>query len=175
MKDINKIVMNPVRMRILQYFSTHKVATAGELVDFITDVPRTTLYRHINILAENNLINVVDENRIRGAVQRTYALNIATISNENTVENATRNAYGFLMNLYSKFEQYFNSSKADPLRDKLFLNTAVLLMSDKEFDTFLGEINALMSQHLNNKTSEKRKSRNISIISSPDIDSEVIL
>ena len=55
------------------------------------------------------------------------------------------------------------------------MNTAVLLMSDEEFDTFLGEINALMKQHLNNKTSEKRKSRNISIISSPDIDSDVIL
>lgn len=165
--DLNNILLNPVRARIIQYLAFHKAVTAGELVSFMTDIPRTTLYRHINTLVKSNILSIVSENRIRGTLEKVYSLNISAISSENTLENAPRNAFGFLMNIYSDFERYFNTENPNPGRDKLFLNNIVLMLSDEEYDGFLMELQTLLRKHLNNEPSSERKPRNLSIISAP--------
>jgi len=50
MKDINEIMLNPVRMRIIQELAVKQSTTTTELCEKISDIPRTTLYRHIKIL-----------------------------------------------------------------------------------------------------------------------------
>lgn len=170
MKDMNKILLNPIRMRIIQYLATNKTVTASELVTIMNDIPRTTLYRHINILQESNILTIISENRIRGTVEKVYSLNFSTITSKNTIENAPNNAYGFLMKIYADFEQYFKKADADLGKDKLFLNKTVLLMSDEEYDDFLKELGNLMVKHINNKPSADRKPRNFSVISSPNIE-----
>lgn len=169
MKDLNQVLMNPIRSRIIQYLSIHKEATAGILSELISDVPRTTLYRHINILMKSNLLIVVSEKKIRGSLEKTYALNIEAISKENTVENATRNAYGFLMKIYADFDRYFEMNKNKPSSeiDLVFLSNISFLMSDEEFNTFLSELNQVMGKYLNNVQDGNRKQRSISFISSP--------
>lgn len=167
MKDLSQVLLNPIRSRIIQYLSINQTATAGELDSLITDVARTTLYRHLKILAKSNVITVVAEKRVRGSVERTYALNLKTISEENTKENATRNAFGFLMKIYADYERYFNDEHADPTADKIFLGNVNLLLSDAEFDDLIKQINSLFMKHLNNKPDEERKQRSISVINSP--------
>ena len=170
MKDLNQILLNPARSRIIQYLSVHQVATAAELVSFMTDVSRTTLYRHLNILTENDVIKVVSEKRVRGSVERTYSLNLETISKENTKENATRNAFGFLMKIYADFDMYFQNENANPAADKIFLSNVSLLLSDEEFNDLLIQFNTLLKNNLNNEPNEYRKQRSISFISSPYIE-----
>lgn len=169
MKDINKIILNPIRMRIIQELSNTKTITAAELCEKIKDVPRTTMYRHINTLIENNILSVVSERKIRGSLERTLTLNLTQISNLNTIENADQNAFGFLMTTYSKFHKYFNNKNANPIKDKVFLNNIVLMMSDAEFDNFLLELRELILKY-KFESSEIRQARDISIISSPNID-----
>lgn len=170
MKDLNQILLNPVRTRIVQYLITHESATAKELVKWMPDVARTTLYRHMNTLVDANLLTVVQENRIRGTVEKVYALNTDAITSQNTKENATWNTFSFLMGIYADFDRYFGQADADPARDKIFLNHAVLLMSDEEYDGFLGEMQTLFHKHLSNEATEGRKPRRLSIISAPNLD-----
>lgn len=166
MKDINKIMLNTVRMRIIQELSKVQNITATELCEKIKDVPRTTMYRHINILIDNNILSIVSEKKVRGSLERTLALNIEEISNQNTIENADQNAFGFLMATYSKFHNYFNSENSNLSKDKIFLNNTVLMMNDAEFDNFVLELSELILKY-NLDSSEGRKPRDISIISSP--------
>ena len=167
MKDLSQVLLNPVRSRIIQFLSMNKEATAGELGTFISDVPRTTLYRHLKVLVQHKVIVVVAENRVRGSVERTYSLNVAKLSEENTTENATRNAFGFLMKIYADYENYFSGENVDPNRDKIFLNNVSLLLSDEEFDDLLKEINTLLMARINNEPNENRRQRSLSFISSP--------
>lgn len=167
MSDINKIMLNPIRMRIIQAMATSKSSTASELCEKIKDVPRTTMYRHINTLIDNNILSVVSEKKIRGSLERTLTLNIAEITKHNTRENADENAFGFLMSTYSKFHNYFSNKNNNPGRDKVFLNNTILMMSDIEFDKFLEELRELILKY-NFDSSEIRKARDISIISSPN-------
>jgi len=166
MKDINEIILNPVRMRIIQEIASGQTITANELCERISDVPRTTMYRHIKILIDNNILSVVSEKKVRGSLERTLALNISEVSKHNTIENAAENAFGFLMTNYAKFHKYFNGENPDPAKDKIFLNNTVLMMSDKEFDQFIEELRQLILKY-NFKLTDKRKARDISIISSP--------
>ncbi|QSX06280.1 helix-turn-helix domain-containing protein [Sedimentibacter sp. zth1] len=166
MKDINNIIFNPVRMRIIQRLSTEKSITTNDLCKFMNDVPRTTIYRHVKILLNNDILSVVSEKKVRGSVERTIALNINAIRDLNTAENAVKNAFGFLMSIYEKFKNYFSAHKENMSKQKLFLSNIVLMMSDEEFDSFLAEMTAL-SKKYNFKISENRKPRDISIISSP--------
>ena len=56
MKSINEVLLNPVRMRIIQKMAARKSMTASDLCDRISDVPRTTMYRHIKILISYNFV-----------------------------------------------------------------------------------------------------------------------
>lgn len=166
MKNINEIILNPVRMRIIQELSTRESITANELCEKISDIPRTTMYRHIKMLVDSNIISVLSEKKIRGSLERTMALNISEITKHNTIENASENAFGFLMSNYGKFHRYFSSENPDPGKDKIFLNNTVLMMNDNEFDEFLIELKNLFLKY-SFEVSDERKARDISIISAP--------
>ena len=166
MKNINEIMLHPVRMRIIQALSTQETTTSNDLCEKISDIPRTTLYRHIKLLIDHKLITVVSEEKIRGSVERTIALNVPEITKHNTIEDAAYNAFGFLMSNYSKFHQYFHGSDPNPNKDKIFLNNTVLMMSDEEFDQFLIEMRELLLK-FNFEVKEERKARDLSIISAP--------
>ncbi len=166
MKNINEIILNPVRMRVIQELSTGQSITATELCERISDVPRTTMYRHINILIDYNILSVVSEKKVRGSLERTIALNLPEITKHNTIQNGAQNAFGFLMSNYTKFHKYFNGKNPDPAKDRIFLNNTVRMMSDVEFDQFLKELHGILLKY-DFETADGRKPRDISITSSP--------
>jgi len=168
-KDINEVILNPVRLRIIQALAASKTLTATELCEKISDVPRTTIYRHISILLEYSILTVISEKKIRGSLERTLALNIEEITKHNTVENADQNALAFLINRYARFHNYFSGESPDPGKDKIFLNNTVMMMDDDEFDRFLLELREILIKY-SFETANGRRARDISIISSPVID-----
>ena len=51
--------MNSTRQRIIQVIMTKKEATSGEIGEELPDVPRASLYRHIKVLLDAEVIVVV--------------------------------------------------------------------------------------------------------------------
>ena len=60
--DLAKIVMNPVRIRIAQYLILHEQGTTAQIGEELSDVPKASLYRHMKMLEDAGLIQVVQEN-----------------------------------------------------------------------------------------------------------------
>ena len=171
-KDIYEVLLNPTRVRIMQalVLGARETITASEICSLLSDVPRTTLYRHINILIEAGVLQVAAERKIRGSVERTLSLNAAELSKLNETEDVSQMAFHFLMRTYAKFELYFSdkADKADAAaRDKLFLRNAVLMLSDQEFDDFLAELRALFQKYHFEDAADGRKPRDISLICAP--------
>lgn len=153
-------------MRIIQEMAVCQSITASELCGAIPDVPRTTLYRHISILIENGIASIISEQKIRGSLERTLALNAGELGKHNTLEKATQNALAFLLNRYARFHTYFSRQDADTGRDRIFFNSTVMMMDDEEIDRFLQELRELLVTYSLGPR-EGRKPRDISIISSP--------
>ena len=71
------LLLHPIRLRIIQTFLGDRRLTTGQLRLEIADVAPATLYRQVATLAQAGVLTVVDERRVRGTVERTYALSIA--------------------------------------------------------------------------------------------------
>lgn len=160
-------MLNPVRMRIIQILAVKRNMTATEICEILSDIPRTTLYRHIAILLDSNIIAVISEQKIRGSLERTLAINMENIVNQNKLENALQNVYVFLIKKYMIFQKYFANEKPDTARDRVFFNNTILMATDEEFDHFLSDLKGLLIKY-NFEFSPGRKARDISIISAPE-------
>ena len=159
-------MLNPVRMRIIHILATTPSITVTEVSEKMRDIPRTTIYRHVKILLENDILTVVSEKKIRGSLERTLSLNIAEIKKYNTLENASQKVLIFLLKKYTQFNNYFLSDMVDTGKDQIFCNNTVLMLTDQEFDQFLIDLRDLLLKN-NFEYKEGRRARDISIISAP--------
>ena len=160
MKDIYiDACLNPVRQRILQVLIEKKEASAAQILEVLTDIPRASLYRHIKILADAGVIEAVREVPKRGSVEKFYAL-AAPPADAKTNEGMNQMIQAALIALANDFSRYFSEGGNDPQKD-------MLTVSDEEFTAFLAEYSQMLAKFLHNKPSAERKTRKITFISSP--------
>ncbi len=69
----SELLLHPIRWRVIQALMGRELTTS-DLKERLADVAVTTLYRQVAILADAGLLRVVAERQVRGAVERTYAL-----------------------------------------------------------------------------------------------------
>lgn len=165
MKDINEVMLNPIRMRIIQTLVGNRSMTTTEICEKMRDVPRTTLYRHIKVLLDYEVLRVISEQKIRGSLERTLAVNLEEFSSENRDGEPLQHIFAFLMNCYRQFQTYFDSEDVDTGRDRVFCNNAVMMADDKEYDSFLSELTTLMQKYVTTEYQPGRKARSVSILS----------
>lgn len=162
--EIAEIVMNPVRQRIFQYLLVHETATVKEIRKALPDVPSASVYRHMKILAENSLLSVVSENRIRGTVESVYKLNKDALTIDDSDGAIVQMA---LLNTCASFAKYFSGGNADPRRDMLLMTSCTLRLTDGEFAEFLSEINKVAVKYMEKAAGDGSKTRQILLVSAP--------
>ena len=72
--DSLKLLAHPVRLRIIHALRGGRVLTAGRLCERVGEVSKATVYRHLELLTEAGVLEVAEERRVRGAVERHYRL-----------------------------------------------------------------------------------------------------
>jgi len=174
-KDIIEVLLNPIRMRIIQLFAdgTREKMTATEICDVLNDIPRTTLYRHINVLIEANVLDIVSERKVRGSLERTLAINTAEIQKlqGTEVENAPQLTLSFLMTIYAKFDKYYRKHGGKPQEgDTLFFVSGILMLTDEEFKNYLTEIGEVEKKYTFEDATGGRRPRDVTMIVAPPDD-----
>lgn len=165
MKNPEKVILHPIRMRIIQLVAHQRATTVAALANAMSDIPRSTIYHHVSILCDNHILQVVREQKVRGTYEREYGLNYDEVMvQEKEQENASLN---MLLKLYSDFSTYFAASGANPVRDQLFLSTNTLMLSDEEFVSCKEELFFIIQKYLNLEANQNRRPRSLTLISSP--------
>ena len=67
---LSKIILNPVRMRIIQFLMIHGRGTASQFKEALWMSWWPVYYRHIKVLEEAQILLVTSETRIRGLLKR---------------------------------------------------------------------------------------------------------
>ncbi|MCJ0223138.1 helix-turn-helix domain-containing protein [Clostridioides difficile] len=165
--DIVKLILNPARLRILQYIRLHGSVRTSDIVKYLNDIPRATVYHHVKILEENNMIEVIEENRVRGTIEKVYALKEYTTSMEGETFVALSTA--FYVGLMQEMNEYFSRKEQDHKKDNVFFSSALLYMSDNEYENLLKSIADLLKPYIEQKPKSNLKLRKLSIISSPPV------
>ena len=162
-----KLVMNPIRLRIIQYLTMHERGTTSEIKEELSDIPTTSLYRHMKILLDGGCIEIIEEKKLRGTIEKTYGL-VNTLIGDMNSEKESEIINTGLLSLMSSFRQYFSSTETvNAKADKLLFATSTFFASDEEFDQLGEEIQKVIDRCLSNKPVNKRKQRRLTIISSP--------
>ncbi|MDO4490855.1 MAG: helix-turn-helix domain-containing protein [Lachnospiraceae bacterium] len=164
--DYVEACMNSTRQRILQAIMLKQQATPTEIGEALTDIPRASLYRHIKILLDANVISIVKEINKRGSIEKTYAM-ASPAPTADPQTSAHQLVQSALMSLQMDFGQYFAGDTADPARDLLTVGSASLMLTDDEMKEFYAAYGELLSRYLQKKPDENRKVRKVSLIVSP--------
>ncbi|WP_053365711.1 helix-turn-helix domain-containing protein [Bacillus sp. FJAT-27245] len=167
--DRTKLILHPVRMKILQSLVNGRHRTAFELLEHIKDVPQATLYRHLNKLLEAGFIEVVQENQVRGTVEKVYGLKqtaptkVDSISKEQHLELF----FTFMAQLMGTYEQYL-STDFDLQRDGVTYRVARMHLTDEEFMELAQNMGRLIGEAMKNEPSAERTPRNLATVVIPE-------
>ncbi|MEM1250552.1 MAG: helix-turn-helix domain-containing protein [Acidobacteriota bacterium] len=68
-----KLILHPVRLRLLNELTGRRM-TARQLARALPEVSQASLYRHLTLLSEAGVLEIVSERKIRGVVERTFTV-----------------------------------------------------------------------------------------------------
>ncbi len=171
--DLLDLLVHPVRLRIIHALSGERELTTIELAALLPDVPKTTLYRHIALLADGGVLEVAAEQRVRGAVERRYRLRrdrpvIGADAAAAMDREDHRRAFAAAMAvLHAEFNAYLDRPNADPTADRIGYRQGVVWLSDEELSVLVGEISAALARSAGNMPTPGRAPRLISLVHVP--------
>lgn len=166
------LVTHPVRLRILLLLAGAQ-QTAGTIVAALNDVPASSVYRHLSILQEAGLIEVVAERRVRGAVEKTLrvAPGAAHLGGEELAQmrpdDHRRSFLIFFAQLFHEFDRYVQQPDIDFVRDMVGYRTGVFYATDDEWRAAISAINAVLLPLLNQPAGAGRTLRRLATITMP--------
>ncbi|MGY0459577.1 helix-turn-helix domain-containing protein [Kitasatospora sp. cg17-2] len=109
--------------------------TTSELCTSLSDVPKTTVYRHVGLLAEAGVLEVADERRVHGAVERHYRLRRdrgaidADAAASMSLDDHRRGFAAAMAALLTEFNAYLERDEADPGADSVGYRQGTLMVS----------------------------------------------
>jgi DNA-binding transcriptional ArsR family regulator len=164
------VIFNPIRMRIIQYAAHNQPVTVARIAQALPDVSKATLYRHMRVLTENEILQIVGEEKIRGTFEQSYSLNVEKInaSGQESRSELQTLVYTVLAKLISDFTRYFIADFVNPIEDKLFVSTNSLNLDNDDFDSFTKEIFSVIEKYSQLTVKENGKTRMITVVSSPE-------
>ncbi|NUT51581.1 MAG: helix-turn-helix domain-containing protein [Saccharothrix sp.] len=171
--DTLELLLHPVRLRIVWALSGDQVRTTTDLCEQLTDVPKTTVYRHVGLLADAGLLEVVDERKVRGVVERHYRLRReqAVIDPEAGASmSLDDHRHGFaaaMAALLAEFNAYLDRPGANPLADSVGYRQGTLWLDPDELTGLIGELRTALRARADNAPTPGRRPHLISAIFFP--------
>lgn len=147
--------------------------TTADLRARLDDVPAATLYRQVTVLLDGEVLEVVEEHRVRGAIERTLALrrdDLRIGADEARAMTRDEHRQGFLAftaTLLADFDRYLARDDVDLGRDRVGYGQVPLHLTDAELDELLRELQEVVLPRLAHEPGEGRTPRVMTTIVMP--------
>lgn len=167
------VVLHPVRMRIVQAFLGDRELTTGELRSELPDVATATLYRQVTAMVDGDVLQVTDERRVRGAVERTYRLRAGAASvgaeaaSTMTADDHRRAFLTFVAGLLGDLDRYLDAGDVDPARDGVGYRQHALYLTDDELAALVTDLRTVVEPRLAYQPDADRTRRFFSTVLMP--------
>ncbi len=168
------ILLHPIRLRIVLALAAERAMTTAALAERLPAIAHATLYRHVAILADAGVLEVVDERRVRGGVERTYALvaeaadvgpsDVEGVSPQDLLRGFTV----FAGSLIDTFGRYLADPRAKPEDDLVGYRQAALWLDEDERAELVDGLRAVIAPLLLNGPDGGRERVLLNTILIPD-------
>ena len=175
--DTLELIGHPVRLRIV-HAMRGRILTTAQLHERLPDVSKAMLYRHIELLAEGGILEVAEERRVRGAVERHYRLSAErAVIGQDAVAALTpgdhRRAFAIaLAALVAEFNAYLDRDTANPATDLVGYRQHAIWLSPTELGAMIAEMRAAIAPRLANAPTADRTRYLLSPILFPSAEPE---
>ena len=159
--SIAEVVMHPVRLRIIQQLGGRSLTTA-QLRAALPDVTQATLYRHVATLVDSGILSVVEERKVRGAVERTLALgdrmaHVGQAELRAMSAAQLRSAFlAFLGDVSADFDRFVNGEDAE-LRDFVGFGRVPLYVDAGDLAAIQAGLSELLAPYLAERDDGQRR------------------
>lgn len=167
------LLLHPVRLRIVRAMLDGRPSTTSQLRERLPDIPPATMYRHVAVLAEAGVLEVLDEKRVRGMVERTYRVcwertEIDAADRAGMSTDDQRRAFtAFTGTLLDDFDRYLAGEPTDPTADGVTFQQAALWLTDEEFAELRAELLAALTARTDREPGQGRVRRVVSVVAIP--------
>ncbi|MER7787188.1 helix-turn-helix domain-containing protein [Streptomyces sp. NPDC097640] len=154
--DTLELLAHPVRLRIVHALRGGRLLSTAQLSARIPDVSKATVYRHIELLADGGLLEVAEERRVRGAVERRYRLRQeravidAEMMESLSLDDYRRGFAAAMATLAAEFDAYLDREGADPAADLVGYRQHAVWLSRDELHEMIGELRGAIAPRLAN-------------------------
>ncbi|RJO79344.1 ArsR family transcriptional regulator [Nocardia panacis] len=169
-----ELLLHPVRLRIVHAMADGQPSSTAELCATLPEIPKTTVYRQVGLLADGGILDVVDERRVRGAVERFYRLSRASAridaraGADMSIEDHRQAFAAAMLTLLGEFNAYLDRPGANPYADRVGYRQGVLWLDQAEHGALGAELRAVLARYLDNTPTAARTPYLTSLISFPN-------
>ncbi len=167
------LIMHPVRFRILQTLAAENLTTQ-EIAERMTDVPKSSIYRHMKALLDGEMIAVAATRPVKGIQEKVYRLAQRPYLGPDDLANVTSEEHfryftNYVMTLLQGFSDYLDAAGPAPdfVADRVGYTEAVFYATDAEMDGLMADLNAAFVKLAANGEGNGRKKRKLAIVSHP--------
>lgn len=155
--------MHPVRMKICQALMRNKVngLTPLEMIKIIKDVPQATLYRHLQIMVDSNIIRVIKEKKVKSVSEKYYVLNEEEARldedewKEASIEEKLNYISSYQLLLMTQYQNYLKKlEEQNRQEDRATFSVVELKINEEHFLQFQNDLNELMTKYYNATSKE---------------------
>jgi len=157
-----ELLGHPVRLRIVHALRGGRTMTTAELGERVADISKATLYRHVDLLAGGGILEVAEERRVRGAVERRYRLRLdrASITPELaaqvTLDDHRQGFAAAVAALVAEFNAYLDRDGADPVEDLVGYRQHAVWLSHEELLRLIEGMRTAILPALSNEPAPNR-------------------
>lgn len=142
------LLLHPVRLRIVNAMAGGRIRTTSDLCARLPDVPKTSLYRQVALLAEGGVLEVTEEKRVHGAVERHFRLRRTEIKPEAgaamSLEEHRRGFAASMAALLAEFNTYLDQEGANPYADSVSYRQGAVWLSPEDLGALLETMRAAL-------------------------------
>jgi DNA-binding transcriptional ArsR family regulator len=161
--DTMELLIHPVRVRILHALFDGVTRTTSELCERLPDISKATVYRQVSLLAEAGVLEVADEHRVRGAVERYYRLRRsqaridAEAAARMTLEDHRQGFAAAVAALVAEFSSYLDRPGANPTADSVGYRQIPIWLSREELEHLVRSTSDLIAGQIGNEPHRDRR------------------
>jgi DNA-binding transcriptional ArsR family regulator len=160
--DPLELLAHPVRLRVVHALRGARVLTTGQIAAHLPDVSKATVYRHVDALAGAGVLEVADQRRVRGAVERRYRLSreratidAATVRSM-SADDHRRAFVAALAALIAEFDGYLDRPGVDPVTDLVGYRQHALWLRPDELTGLIAQLQQALAPLLHNRPAPGR-------------------
>jgi DNA-binding transcriptional ArsR family regulator len=152
--------------------------TPRQISTYMEDVPLTTLYRHINLLLSAGMLEIVEERRVHGTVERVFTVVEANtfLTEEDraqlTAEDITGLVGALTGTVQEAFRRYTRFATLPPAQRDISLVAKSLSLTEDEYQALRKILMEFMSAHAGRSEAPGRQRRMVAFFSAPDFEPE---